>query len=64
MKTLFLSDGKCYRNKRFNKPRLSTRDRNYLYKTTFYKDKIWTFFSHIETDFRLLVNTPLIQLHH
>jgi len=53
-KTLFISDGKAYRNARFSNPKLSSSDRNYLRKSTKYIDKTWIFFSLWEDDFRLL----------
>ena len=54
---LFISDGKCYRNHKYQKRRLSKADHIYLIKTTNWKDIIWTYFSEIEDDFRLL-NSP------
>ncbi len=51
---LFIADGKCYRNDKFSKPKLSLSDRNYLRKETTYRDNSWQFFSQIENDFRLL----------
>ena len=56
MKTFYVADGKAFRNARFGSPRMSVEDRNYLRKTTKYIDKVWTFFSSWEDDFRLLVN--------
>jgi len=56
---LFISDGKCYRNRKYNKPKLSTKDRKYLTWSTSYKDKCWVYFSQIENDFRLL-NKPYV----
>jgi len=54
MRTHFISDGKAYRNHTFSKLPLSRSDRYYLRKTTSFVDRIWVYFSEIETDFRLL----------
>jgi len=51
---LFISEGKCYRNRKYNKPKLSTKDRKYLTWSTSYRDKSWIYFSQIEDDFRIL----------
>jgi len=42
---------------------LTTKDRNYLKKSTSYKDNIHIFFSHIEENFTLLIKnneTPIL----
>ena len=54
---IFISDGIAYRNKTFSKVKLTPSDRYYLRKTTTYKDNIWEFFSQIEEDFRILMDT-------
>ncbi len=53
----FISDGIAYRNKTFSKVKLTSSDRNYLRKSTTYKDNIWQFFSQIEEDFRIVMDT-------
>ena len=53
----FISDGIAYRTKSFTKTKLTSSDRNYLRKSTTYKDNIWQFFSQIEEDFRILMDT-------
>ena len=54
---IFISDGIAYRNKTFSKVKLTRSDRYYLRKSTTYKDIIWEFFSQIEEDFRILMDT-------
>ena len=54
LKTFYVADGKCYRNKKMQKPRLTKADAIYLWKETTYRDKSWTFFSLWEEDFRVL----------
>ena len=53
----FISDGIAYRNKTFSKVKLTPSQRHYLRKSTTYKDNIWEFFSQIEEDFRILMDT-------
>ena len=53
----FISDGIAYRTKSFTKTKLTSSDRNYLRKSTTYKDNIWQFFSQIEEDFRIVMDT-------
>ena len=47
-KTFYISDGVAYRSRRMHKSALSPADKYYLYKTTNYIDKIWTFFTPFE----------------
>ena len=54
---IFISDGIAYRNKTFSKVKLTRSDRYYLRKSTTYKDNIWEFFSQIEEDFRIVMDT-------
>ena len=54
---IFISDGIAYRNKTFSKVKLTPSQRHYLRKSTTYKDNIWEFFSQIEEDFRILMDT-------
>ena len=42
-----------------SKPALSKADKHYLWKTTNFVDRIWVYFSEIETDFRLL-HMPMV----
>ena len=47
----------------YNPITLSTKDRNYLKKSTSYKDNIHIFFSYIEENFTLLIKnneTPIL----
>ena len=53
----FISNGIAYRNKTFTKTKLTSRDRYYLRKSTTYNDNIWQFFTQIEEDFRILMDT-------
>ena len=54
---IFISEGIAYRNKTFSKVKLTRSERYYLRKRTTYKDNIWEFFSQIEEDFRILMDT-------
>ena len=54
---IFISDGIAYRNKTFSKVKLTRSERYYLRKSTTYKDIIWEFFSQIEEDFRIVMDT-------
>ena len=54
---IFISDGIAYRNKTFSKVKLTPSQRHYLRKSTTYKDNLWVFFSQIEEDFRILMDT-------
>jgi len=58
-RTHFISDGVAYRNQRMSRPALSKADKHYLRKTTKFVDRIWVYFSEIETDFRLL-HMPMV----
>lgn len=49
MKTFFISEGKSYQNGKFNFPRLNKFERYHLFQASQYTDKVWVYFSRIET---------------